>query len=306
MQGDRCWAVVDAESGVSLSAKRYPDLLRCCAWTSDGDVMVRLPDGRELPVSSDDVALGLSDLLGRQVTTCSAETIETIQHEFPTAVTEGEGEPFLYEPKTEAFVDCAPLQLLTTGTLKKLQRLLPASIVHRARFRPNFLVETDEIGFIENDWVNIDITLGSLRCQVYDHTRRCIMVALAQEALPRDTDVIRTILKNNDGRAGVALKALDSGVVRYGAKVTIRECGCPITRFRAGTKRQIEHLILWLRDYWKHLKSGTRIPLMLSRTSTQRARPNREHMESASQLDTVRISASRPAACFAAGYRGKE
>lgn len=219
IEGDRRWAVVDAQSGVSLSAKRYPDLLRCRAWTSEGDVMVQLPDSRELPVSSADVALGLSDLLGRQVTTRSAETIETVQHEFPTAVTEGEGEPFLYEPNTEGFVDCAPLQLLSTGTLKKLQQLLPASVIHRARFRPNFLVEADGIGFIENDWVNQDITLGSLRCQVYDDTRRCIMVALAQGDLPRDTAIIRTILKNNDGRAGIALKALDSGIVRYGAKV---------------------------------------------------------------------------------------
>lgn len=221
IEGDRRWAVVDAESGVSLSAKRYADLLRCQAWTSDSEVMIRLPNRRELPAGSAEVARGLSDLLGRQVATRSAEATETIQHEFPTAVTEGEGEPFLYEPKTEAFVDCAPLQLLTTGTLKEFQRLLPASIIRRARFRPNFLVETDEIGFIENDWVNIDITLGSLRCQVYDHTRRCIMVALAQGDLPRDTDVIRTILKNNDGRAGVALRTLDSGIVRYGAKVEV-------------------------------------------------------------------------------------
>ena len=221
IQGDRGWAVVDTDSGVSLSAKRYPDLLRCRAWTSDREVMVRLPDSRELPVGSDEVARGLSDLLGRLVTTRSAEATETIQHEFPTAVTEGEGEPFLYEPKTEAFFDCATLQLLTTGTLKELQRLLPASIVHRARFRPNFLVETDEIGFIDNDWVNRDVTLGSLSCQVYDHTRRCIMVALAQGDLPRDTGVIRTILKSNDGRAGVAMKTLDSGIVRDGATVEV-------------------------------------------------------------------------------------
>ena len=40
IQGDRRWAVVDAESGVSLSAKRYADLLRCRAWTSDGEVMI--------------------------------------------------------------------------------------------------------------------------------------------------------------------------------------------------------------------------------------------------------------------------
>jgi len=221
IQGDRRWAVVDAESGVSLSAKRYPDLLRCQAWTSGTGVMIRLPDNREYTADSPDLAQGLSDLLGRQVTTRSADDTETIQHEFPTAVTEGEGEPFLYEPETEAFFDCAPLQLLTTATLVELQRLLPTSIVHRARFRPNFLIKTSATGFIENDWVNKDVTLGSLRCQVYDDTRRCIMVALGQGDLPRDTDVIRTILKRNEGRAGVALKAMSSGTVRAGEKFEI-------------------------------------------------------------------------------------
>jgi len=221
IQGDRHWAVVDAESGVSLSAKRYADLLRCRAWTSDDEVMIGLPNGREYPAGSEQVAEGLTDLLGRQVTTRSADATETIRHEFPTAVTEGEGEPFLYLPETAAFFDCAPLQLLTSATLVALQRLLPTSVIHRARFRPNFLVKTSDSGFIENSWVNQDVTLGSLRCQVYDDTRRCIMVALAQGDLPRDTDVIRTILKSNEGRAGVALKTLDSATVRCGAKVAV-------------------------------------------------------------------------------------
>ena len=221
IQGDRRWAVVDAESGVSLSAKRYADLLHCRAWTNDGEVIIRLPDGGENPAGSAEVARGLSDLLGREVTTRSAQATETIQHEFPTAITEGEGEPFLWEPGTEAFFDCAPLHLLTTGTLVELQRQLPASIVHLGRFRPNFLVDTNEIGFIENDWVNKDVTLGSLRCQVYDPMRRCVMVTRDQGDLPRDTEVIRTILRSNDGSAGVAMKTLESGLLRCGAKVEV-------------------------------------------------------------------------------------
>lgn len=221
IQGDRRWAVVDAGSGVSLSAKRYPDLLRCRAWTSASEVMIRLPDGYECLVDSAEAAHRLSDLLGRKVTTRSADATATIQHEFPAAVTEGKGEPFLYEPGTEAFFDCAPLQLLTSATLAELQRLLPASVVHRARFRPNFLIKTNETGFIENEWVNNEVALGSLKCQVYDDTRRCIMVALAQGDLPRDTDVIRMILKSNEGRAGVALKTMDSGMLRCGVDVKV-------------------------------------------------------------------------------------
>ncbi|RMD85741.1 MAG: hypothetical protein D6815_01215, partial [Candidatus Dadabacteria bacterium] len=49
LAGDRQWAVVDAKTGVSLSAKRYAALLQCQAWTQDDAVFIRLPDGREYP-----------------------------------------------------------------------------------------------------------------------------------------------------------------------------------------------------------------------------------------------------------------
>lgn len=219
IRGDRQWAVVDAESGVSLSAKRHGELLSCSASTTDSSVMIRLPDGEEFPAGSDEVADRLSDLLGRRVTTRSAEATKTIQHEFPTAITEGEGEPFLWEPGTEAFFDRAPLHLLTTGTLRALQALAPDSIFHRARFRPNLLVETDEDGFIENEWVNRDVMLGSLKCQVIDYKPRCVMVTRRQHGLSRDVDVIRTVLKNNNGNAGVELRALEAGSLRRGDPV---------------------------------------------------------------------------------------
>jgi len=221
IQGDRQWAVVDAESGVSLSAKRYAELLNCRAWTNDNEIVIALPDGSELPVDSSEAANALSDLLGRKVVTRSAESAQTIQHEFPTAITEGEGEPFLWEPGTEAFFDRAPLHLLTTATLGELVRLQPKSVFHRARFRPNFIIETDETGFVENDWVNGELNLGSLKCEVIDHKPRCVMVTRRQDDLPRDIEVIRTILKNNDGNAGVELRAVASWIVRRGDEVVI-------------------------------------------------------------------------------------
>ena len=221
IQGDRKWAVVDAESSVSLSAKRYAELLSCRAWTKDGEIMIALPDGSEFPVGSTEVANRLSVLLGRNVITRSAESTQTIQHEFPTAITEGEGEPFLWDPGTEAFFDRAPLHLLTTATLDELRRLQPDSVFHRARFRPNFVVDTDETGFVENDWVNKKLSLGSLKCQVIDHKPRCVMVTRSQGDLPKDTEVIRTIVKNNDGNAGVELRALESGSLRCGDEVVI-------------------------------------------------------------------------------------
>ena len=83
--------------------------------------------------------------------TQSANSTQKIRHEFPTEITEGEGEPFLWEPGTEAFFDRAPLHLLTTATLDNLSRFQPDSLFDRARFRPNFLIKTDETGFVENE-----------------------------------------------------------------------------------------------------------------------------------------------------------
>lgn len=223
VEGDRGWAVVDAETGVSLSAKRYAALLYCRARTGADGVVIGLPDGQEFPAGSPEVARALSELLGRRVMTRSAEAAGTIRHEFPTAVTEGEGEPFLWEPGTASFFDSAPLHLLTTATLAELKRLLPDSKIHPARFRPNFIVESDEIGFIENGWVNKRLSLGSLSCLVTEPTQRCVMVTRDQGDLPRDPEVVRRIYKANDGNAGVALRALDTGRLRCGDEVRVRE-----------------------------------------------------------------------------------
>ena len=64
---------------------------------------------------------------------------------------------------TEVFFDRAPLHLLTTATLGELRRLQPDSVFDRARFRPNFVVNTDETGFVENDWVDKDLDLGAVK-----------------------------------------------------------------------------------------------------------------------------------------------
>jgi hypothetical protein len=47
------------------------------------------------------------------------------------------------------------------------------------------------------------------------------MVTRSQGDLPKDIEVIRTILKNNDGNAGVELQALEPGILRCGEEVVI-------------------------------------------------------------------------------------
>ncbi len=213
VEGDRHHAVVDAETRVSLSAKRYAELLLCRARTIAGQVMIHLPDGSEFPANSVDAANGLSALLRRRVVVRAAEADQTVRHEFPTDLSSGEGETFIWEPDLQAFFDRAPLHLITTATLSEFSRRQPDSAFERARFRPNLFVEADEEGFVENAWVGRDLTIGSVRCRVIDHTARCVMTTRHQLDLPKDTNVMRTIAKCNDGRAGVELQALEPGTI---------------------------------------------------------------------------------------------
>ena len=220
VEGDRQWAVVDASSGVSMSAKRYAALFQCRARTIDSDVIITMPNGNEYTAGSSEVAQQLSGLLKRDVETKRAQDLDTIQHEFPTAVTEGEGEPFLYDNKLGAFFDSVPLHLITTATLAKLRELLPKSDIRHSRFRPNFVVDIDGVGLVEISWIGKKVQIGQLGFDVTGPTKRCVMVTREQPDLPKDIDVIRTILKECDGSAGVALSATGTGTVAAGDVVT--------------------------------------------------------------------------------------
>ena len=221
VEGDRRRAVVDAETGVSLSAKRYGDLLRCRAWTSGGEVMIALPNSSELVADSREAADGLTSLLGRRVIVRTAAAGDTVRHEFPTDLAVGEGEPFIWEPGLEAYFDRAPLHLITTATLAELTRLRPDSAFACDRFRPNFLVENDGTGFVEDSWVGKDLSIGSVKCHVLDRKPRCVMTTRAQGVLSKDTDIVKTIVKGNEGNAGIELAARECGIVCGGEQLIL-------------------------------------------------------------------------------------
>lgn len=221
VEGDRRRAVIDAETGVSLSAKRYGELLSCRAWTNGGEVMIGLPNGSQLAADSTQAADGLSDLLGRRVSVQAAGAGHAVRHEFPTDLAAGEGEPFIWEPGLEGFFDRAPLHLMTTATLAELARLAPDSVFTRDRFRPNFLVQIDNTGFVEDAWIGKELSIGSAKCYVLDRKPRCVMTTRAQGDLSKDTDIIKTIVTNNEGNAGIELDAREPGVVRSGDQVSL-------------------------------------------------------------------------------------
>ena len=75
-------------------------------------------------------------------------------------------------------------------------------------------------GFIENDWVGRTMLIGSqVRLLVARPTPRCVMTTLAQGALPKDPDVLRTAVQNNAGNVGVYATVVRGGTVRRGDAV---------------------------------------------------------------------------------------
>ena len=60
----------------------------------------------------------------------------------------------------------------------------------------NIIVKTGGHGFIENNWVGHKLGLGDgTRIKVALLNPRCVMTTLAQDDLPQDTDVLRTLVR---------------------------------------------------------------------------------------------------------------
>ncbi len=222
--GDRIRAVVDSESGVSLSAKRHGELLLCRSWTEGNEVLVGLPDGSEFPVDSPQTAAHLSSLLDRRVEVRAAAGDSRVHHEYTTDTATGGGDAMVVEASAiDAFFDGAPVHLLTTATLRELSRHEPGSSFVGARFRPNLLVDVDEDGFVEGGWVDNDMQIGEVPLHVVGHKTRCVMTTRAQGDLPKDVAVFKTVNRVNERRAGIELEPNGKGLIHIGDPVAVTQ-----------------------------------------------------------------------------------
>jgi len=84
------------------------------------------------------------------------------------------------------------------------------------RFRPNILIDldSDKIGFIENNWVGKSISIGNeVVLKIKEPCPRCVMTTLAQENLDKDTNILKTAIKYNNGNIGVYADVINSGTI---------------------------------------------------------------------------------------------
>ena len=226
--GDRAYALLDTDTGKVVSAKsvkRFPDLLACRAAFveppgADEDlppVEITLPDGSTVRSDASDVSGVLSTFFQRDVTLARAAPDDfTIDQYHPdiedvdpaghrdTVVEQKLGAAFFAEAgipspvPVGSFFDLFPVSVLTTSTLQQLSELQPQSRFDERRFRMNVIIDSEEAGFVENDWVSRQLAIGdAVRLSVALPDPRCVMTTLAQEELPKDSDVLRTLTRYN-------------------------------------------------------------------------------------------------------------
>jgi uncharacterized protein len=258
--GDRAYALVDRETGKVASAKHptlWPDLLACRAAFAEppraGEelppVRIDLADGTSVSSDATDVDAALSRFFGRDVElACAAPEDYTIDQYHPDVegldpeghrdeVTETRlGAAFFNArglPSAVAegsFFDLFPLSVLTTSTLEHLGELQPESRFDARRFRMNVIVDTGANGFVENTWLGRALDIGDdVRLRVVMPDPRCVMPSLAQEDLPRDTQILKTLARHNRidlagalyPCAGVYAVAEATGTIRTGDDVSL-------------------------------------------------------------------------------------
>ena len=233
--GDRAYALIDGDTGKVASAKSvrlFPDLFGCRAAfveppRLDGElppVRITLPDGTSVTSDSSDVDRVLSAFFGRDVTLARAApddfTIDQYHPDVEDADPAGHRDSVVEQKLGSAFFaqaglpspvpvgsffDLFPVSVVTTSTLDQLTKLQPDSSFDERRFRMNVIVGTTEAGFVENNWIGRELAIGdAIRLNVALPDPRCVMTTLAQEELPRDTEVLRTLVRHNRIQVGEA------------------------------------------------------------------------------------------------------
>jgi len=235
-QGDRVFAIADAETGKIASAKnpsKWPTLFSFRATFTEplnGDLLpsvrITLPDGSTVSSEDDNLVSRLSSSLGKPVRFLKSATASgTLEEYWPDVdglarrdVVTDEAMP------AETFFDLGMIHLLTTATLDSYRVLYPEGRFETRRFRPNLVIQTapDFKGFPENEWDERILAIGDeVKIKITGPCGRCVMTTLPQGDLPKDTGILKAAARHNQARVGAYASVLQGGIIRAGDAVQI-------------------------------------------------------------------------------------
>ena len=204
IDGDRRLALRrlnDASAFPWLTAGKLPDLVAFAPCRGDGDLPthVRTPDGRELPMFGDELALEI----GRRY-----------------------GAPVQMMQLKHGIFDEASLSVIAMDTVCEISRLAGVSADVR-RFRPNVVVRLSRPGaFQEDKWVGGVLTFGAgdaaAALAVTMRDERCGMVNLDPDSGRSDPEVFKTVVRVHENMAGIYGTVIRAGRVEAGQVITLR------------------------------------------------------------------------------------
>jgi uncharacterized protein YcbX len=254
LPGDRAWAVRDEVRGGIRGAKKIPALMRCSARYTGapspdraGAPEIGLPGGDTLRADAPDANARVSAAVGTPVTLWPLRPASDLAHykrgapdstdvltELRSIFGREEGEPlpdlsvfppdlFQYESPPGTYFDAFPLLLLTGASLRRLAQLAPSSRVDVRRFRPNFVIETEDadVGFPELAWAGKRLRVSDAELSVGVACPRCVMITHGFDDLPKDPSLMRTLVREAGGSIGVYASVAEPGVVKVGDTVEL-------------------------------------------------------------------------------------
>src|SRR3954471_1313248 len=252
LHADRMWAVRDVELDTFTTARRWPVLLQCSArferdpaGRSAGpgdvlDVIVTLPDGREVSSSDPAIHARLSELIGKPARLESLPALSEKRRYRTPQVTKADvrrqfaladdealpdfsmfpvrklAELARYATPVGALYDAYPILLMTRASLRAMAERAPGSQFDVRRFRPNVLIDRDGAELAEFDWCGGRLRAPNVTFDTEIPALRCSIPTRPQGDLPADPDVLRTINAHADHCLGVYANVAASGMLAEG------------------------------------------------------------------------------------------
>ncbi len=212
IEGDRAWSLVEANSGISLTARRRPELLMAQArFISADEVVITLPDGTETDSDED-----LTSWLGQSVELRQATPESTGTFQTQADATET-GEWFEWNGPTGSFHD-------STKTKVSLVSLQTLGEWDRRRFRINVITD----GHSEDTLVERRLSIGgSVVLDVLKQIDRCVMVTrpqpglMGEPELARHLDVLKSISRDRGGLLGIGALVEHTGTISVGDSLEV-------------------------------------------------------------------------------------
>ncbi len=208
LEGDRRFAFLrmhDRSAFPWLTAGKLPELLLFTprrsdpAALNDAPTHVSTPDGRTLPIFSEELAAEI----GRR-------------HGSPVEMTQFKNGIF----------DDATVSVIATNTVQEIERLAgrPADV---RRFRPNIVIQLQQpAAFQEDAWVGGVLSFGegddAPEIAVTQRDLRCAMINLDPDTAAAAPEVMRATARANQNHAGIYATVTRTGFLRVGHPLFFR------------------------------------------------------------------------------------